>query len=124
MTDLLALVDWKSAEALIGVAGVVAAAMLWLTRQMMRRDFATRQEHQVLSNRLTRVENRLETTATHDDVKALGADVQRVAGRLQEVETSVAVAYSDIRAVRESQTRTEHMVGLVLEHMLTKERAQ
>jgi hypothetical protein len=90
--------DWQTwSEAFALLAGLFWF-LIGVLRMMLARNFASHADHQQLDKRLASLE-----------------------GRLGPVERGVAVLGEQVQAVKDGVGRTEHMVSIVLTHLLKED---
>jgi hypothetical protein len=113
MTISPTLADWAAVLALgSGIATVLFGYAQW----RMRDSFAAKSAVDAHEDKPEKMERKLATVPTHEDVRRLE---QRVAS----VESSVAVVGSQVAGVRDVVVRVERMVDLLVQDRLAREQA-
>jgi hypothetical protein len=107
-------INWQQVGAAVAVLVTVSGGLLWALRASLRDAFVPAKAHAELRGRVQTIEQRLQTAPTHEDV-------QRLSGRLQQLEIGVAVVRESQDGMAESVKRIEHQVGLLISHLLKRE---
>lgn len=110
-------VDWTQLAAIAGVMTFFSGVGLFILRSSLAGVFAERKALEALIARVTVVEQRVAQGPTGDDMRELYR-------RMGAVEVGVASAASGIEGVKSGVGRVEHMMGLLLQNELTKEKSR
>lgn len=112
-------IDWATismvAMAVVAVGGVVTGVARAAIRHTLRLTFASVADLKDLSQRLAQVEQRIAAIPSHQDIAALR---QQLTG----LERTVAVTDEAVRGIRDGLGRVEHMMGLLVQAELEKEK--
>jgi hypothetical protein len=101
---------------LVTVGGSMGGGAVFMVRHFLRASFATIDQLGAVLERLEKLERGISHMPSHLDIQSLGS-------RLGDVERGVAVAREAIDGVKAGMGRVEHMMGLLIEAGLDKEKA-
>ena len=107
--------EWKDLLWILGLAGLLAGALISFVKFRLSGDFAKSSDIAALTNRLALLEIRLDRAPSHEDLKVLQA-------RVGDLERGVAVVGEKVNGVGDILVRVERQVNLVSQHLIQEGR--